>query len=117
LFSELSDNFSIAVRFQKSRRQRQPLSTRYDPHHVEQEDEQIVRLAGSPRERFFVDDFKINQSCAVAARIVDYILGSAIAVRPAATEIVAPKLMSPAKFSTCGPQYSACERAAIQVYP
>jgi hypothetical protein len=93
------------------------LSARYDPHHVEKKDEQIVRLACSPRERFFVDDFKINQSCAVSARIVDYILGSAIAVGPAAVEIVAPKSMSAAKFSTGGLQHSACKRAAIQVYP
>src|SRR6267378_3857735 len=75
------------------------------------------RPPGGPRERFFVHNFKINQSCAVAARIVDYILGSAIAVGPAATEMVAPKLMSAAKFSTCGLQHSACERAAIQVHP
>jgi hypothetical protein len=65
LFSELADNFSIAVGFQKSRRKRQPLSARYDSHHVEQEDKQIVRLSGSGRERFFVDNFKVNQPCAI----------------------------------------------------
>jgi len=93
------------------------LSARYDPHHVEEKDEQIVRLSGSGRERFFMDNFKVNQSCTIAARIVNYILGSAIAVGPGATEIVAPKLMSAAKFSACGLQHSACKRAAIQVYP
>jgi hypothetical protein len=80
LFSELSDNFSIAVRFQKGHGKRQPLSSRHDSDHIEKEDEQIVRLSGSGRERFFMDNFKVNQSCAVTARIVNYILRRTIAM-------------------------------------
>jgi len=117
LFSELSDNFSISVRFQKAGRKRQPLPVRHGSHHVEQEHEQIVRLSGGGRERFFMDDFKVNQSCAVVARIVDHILASAIAVGPAALEMVAPKLVGSAKFSRRRLQHSTRERAAIQVFP
>ena len=117
MFSELSDNFSVAVPFKKGHRKRQPLPARYDSYHVEQEDEQIVRLSGSGRERSLMNNFKVNQSCAVTARIVNYILGSAVAMGPAATKMVAPKLMGPAKFSSRGLQHSAGERAAIQVFP
>jgi hypothetical protein len=117
LFSELSDNFSIAVRFQERRRKRQPLSTRHDSHHVEQEDEQIVRLSGGGHERFFVDNFEVNESCAVTARIVNYILGSAIAMGPAPAKVVTPKLVGAAKLSRRGDQHGSRQRPAIQVLP
>jgi hypothetical protein len=117
LFSELNNNFSIAVGFQKGRRKREPLPVRNDSDHVEEEDEQIVRLSGSGRERFFMDDFKVNQSCAVTARIVNYILGSAIAVGPAPAKVVAPKLVSAAKLTGCRPQHGSRQRPAIQVLP
>jgi hypothetical protein len=117
LFSKLSDNLSIAVRFQKRRRKREPLPVRYDSDHVEEEDEQIVRLAGSSRERLFVDDFKVNQPRAVTARVVNYILGSAVAVGPASAKMVAPKLVGAAKFCRRGDQHSPRQRSAIQVLP
>jgi hypothetical protein len=90
------------------------LSAGYDSYHVEQEDEQIVRLSGSSGERFFVDNFKVNKSRALAARIVDYILGSAVAVGPATAEMVAPKLMGAAKLSSSGLQHLPAQRSAIQ---
>jgi hypothetical protein len=89
----------------------------HDSNHVEEEDEQIVRLAGSSRERLFVDDFKVNQPRAVTARVVNYILRSAVAVGPASAKMVAPKLVGAAKFSCRGDQHSPRQRSAIQVLP
>jgi hypothetical protein len=80
LFSELSNNFSVAVCLQERCRKRNPAPSRNDSHHIEQEDEQIVRLSGSSRERFLMGDFKVNQSRAIVARIVDNILRSTVAV-------------------------------------
>jgi len=117
LFSELSDYFGIAVRFQKRQRKWQPLAGRYRSHHVEQENEQIIRLTCSSRERFLMDDFKINQSRAITRRIVDHILASAITVGPTASKLVAPKLVGAAKLGGGGLQHPSRERPAIQMLP
>jgi hypothetical protein len=117
LLSELADYFCIAVRAQKRHREWQPLPVRHRSHHVEQENKQIVRLSRESRQRFFVNDFEINQTCAVAARIVDHILAGAIAVRPAATEFVTPKSVGATKLSRRGDQHSSRQRPAIQVFP
>jgi len=117
LLSELADYFCIAVRFQKRHRKWQPLSVRHRSHHVEQENEQIVRLSRGSMQRFFVNDFKINQTCAVAARVVDHVLASAIPVRPAAAKLIAPKLVGAAKFPGCGLQHPPRQCAATYVSP
>jgi len=83
------------------------LPARHSSHHVEQENKQIVRLARSCCERFFVDNFEVNQSRAITGRIVDHILAGAITVRPAAPELVTPKLVRAAKFTGCGLQHSS----------
>jgi len=50
LLSELGDDFYIAVRFQKRHRKWQPLPARHNSDHVEQKNEQVVRLSRGCRQ-------------------------------------------------------------------
>jgi len=52
-------------------------------HHIEQENEQIIGMAGARRQRFLVSNLKIDQPGAMRFLVVDHIGHRGIAMRPA----------------------------------
>jgi hypothetical protein len=117
LFSELSDYFAIAVGFEKRRRKRNPTSAWRGTDYVEQEHKQIVRLSRGCGEFLVMDNFEVNQLRTIVGRIVKDILARAVAMRPAAAELVTPKLMRPSELGGGSAEHSARYRASGQVFP
>jgi len=113
----LRDHFGVSVSFQKSRRERQPLTSRQCSNQIEQKNEQVVRLSRRSGQRFLVVNFEIDQPRAIVARFINHVRNAGIAVRPASAKFVTPKFMSATKFGRRRQQHSPRERAAIQMLP
>jgi hypothetical protein len=68
---KLGDDFAIAIGFEKGHGKRQPLPRWHRSDQIEQEHEQIVRLARRRRERFVMINFEIDESSTIRRGIVD----------------------------------------------
>jgi len=80
---------------------------------VQQKDQQIIRVPRFRRQRFVMNNFKVNQSRPVSLPIVDNIAHSCIAVRPRAAEFVAPQLMRLAQLAARCFQHPTRQRAFV----
>ncbi|PYK31170.1 MAG: hypothetical protein DME57_04685 [Verrucomicrobia bacterium] len=113
----MGDHFRIAVCFQKSCSERNPLPCWQCSHEIQKEHEQIVGLSRRGAQRFFVIDFEIDQARAIVTRVVDDVRNARVAVRPAPTKFVAPKSVRPPKLSRRCAQHFPSQRTAVQMLP
>jgi hypothetical protein len=58
------------------------LPVRNSSQHIEQENEQVISVTGSRRQRFLVSNLKIDQPGAMRFLVVDHIGHRGIAMRP-----------------------------------
>jgi len=86
-------------------------------HHVEQENEEIVRMPNPGRQRLFVDDFEIDQTRAVRLFVINHIRHRCVSVRPPPAELITPKLMRAMIFAPSGLQHAFAKRPLLHVIP
>src|SRR5437868_10998046 len=86
-------------------------------HHVEQENEEIVRMPTSGRERLFVDDLEIYQTGAIRLFIINHVRHRGIPVRPAPPELLTRKPMGAMIFAPSSLQHAFAKRALLHVIP
>ncbi|PYJ43643.1 MAG: hypothetical protein DME86_02395 [Verrucomicrobia bacterium] len=85
--------------------------------HVEQENEQIVRMPKSGRQQLFVHDFEIDQTRAIRLFVINHVRHRCVPVRPAPAELIAPKLMRTMIFARSGLEHAFAQRSLVHVIP
>jgi len=68
-------------------------------------------------ERPIVNNLEIDEPGPASFAVVNDILGGRVTMRPAAVELVAPKLMRAPKFGSRGFQHPLGQRALVQMFP
>jgi len=101
----------ISVGVEERKRERQPSAAWSDCNQIQQEYQHVVSVTCFCRDRFFMNNFKIDQTRPVGFVIVDRVAHRCITVRPRTAEFVAPELMRPAQFAACRLQHLRRERA------
>jgi hypothetical protein len=93
------------------------LSVRNSSYQIEQENEQVIGMTGSRRQRFVVSYLKIDQPCAPRFLVIDHISHRGIAMRPVAAEFLVFEMMRAPIFTTGGFQHSWREGPPVHVIP
>jgi hypothetical protein len=88
-----------------------------DCNHVQHENQQIIRLPGFRRQRFVVNNFKVDESRPAGFVVIYYVVRSGIAVRPWSPKLIARELMSAPEFAASCFDHSTCESTLFQMLP
>jgi hypothetical protein len=113
LFSQFANDFRVSVGLEERGREWDPLPARHSSDHVEQKNQQVIGLSRRRWKRLVVDNFEVDQSCAIGLLIIKNILGRGVAVGPATAKFVRPKLVRASQFDRGRLQHSFAQTAAL----
>jgi hypothetical protein len=117
LIFQLRDHVGIFVGVEEAKREGQPLPAGNDCQDIEQKNEQIIRVPHRRRERFVVDDLKVNQPRPAGLLVIDNVSHCRVAVRPPPGKFIAPELMRAEKLAARRFQHLPSQGATVHVFP